>query len=424
MRMTIGAIVVILSVANVGLADTFDAGGANEFTIDFVNISGDTNPASGKGIVDYDYRMGTYEITNDQWNKFTNIYGVPTGFPSDAYSESAYWTGANVPTNNVSWNEVAQFVNWLNTSTGHQIAYKFVGETSFTFTTWSPTDAGYNPDNPLRNSNAMYFLPTEHEWEKAAYWNGAALQTYATIASESLHQGDGNNGTGWNYHDYDDDYATDPIGPWDVGSGSEELNGTYDMMGNVMEWMESPYAFIYGSYRPYRGGSFETGIGALLSTNRATLTRTCESETIGFRVASVPEPTVIKVAVDIKPQACPNPLNVKSKGVLPVAISGSGTVDVYDIDIDSIQLAGVSPLRGNYEDVATPLVDPIECECSTEGPDGYIDLTLKFEIQAIADALGEAYHGEEFILYLTGYLYDGTPIEGSDCIIIRRKGRR
>ncbi len=136
-----------------------------------------------------------------------------------------------------------------------------------------------------------------------------------------------------------------------------------------------------------------------------------------------PKPALV-IAVDIKPQSCPNPLNVKSKGVLPVAIPGSETVDVYDIDIDSIQLAGVSPIRSNYEDVATGLVDPIECECSTEGPDGYIDLTLKFEIQAIADALGEAYDGEEFILYLTGYLYDGTPIEGSDCIIVRRKGRR
>ena len=107
-----------------------------------------------------------------------------------------------------------------------------------------------------------------------------------------------------------------------------------------------------------------------------------------------------------------------------MAIAGSETVDVYEIDIDSIQLAGVSPIRSNFEDVATPLVDPIECECSTEGPDGYVDLTLKFEAEAIADALGEVADGDEFILYLTGFLYDGTAIEGSDCIIVRRKGRR
>ena len=145
----------------------------------------------------------------------------------------------------------------------------------------------------------------------------------------------------------------------------------------------------------------------------------------GLALIIIPEVIVeVEVAVDIKPEACPNPFNVNSKGLLPVAIPGSETVDVYDIDIDSIQLAGVSPIRGNYEDVATPLVDPDECECSTEGPDGYIDLTLRFEDQAIADALGEVADGEEFILYLTGYLNDGTAIEGSDCIIVRREGGR
>ncbi len=42
MKRSILVVVVILSVANIASADTFDAGGANEFTIDFVNISGDS----------------------------------------------------------------------------------------------------------------------------------------------------------------------------------------------------------------------------------------------------------------------------------------------------------------------------------------------------------------------------------------------
>ena len=110
------AIVYVIVVANIASAtiDTFGTG-ANQFTIDFVNISGDTNPASGYGIVNNDYRMGTYEITNDQWNKFANAYGTVTGSPLSAYASSPYWTGTNVPTNNVSWDEGAQFVNWLNT---------------------------------------------------------------------------------------------------------------------------------------------------------------------------------------------------------------------------------------------------------------------------------------------------------------------
>ncbi len=31
-------------------------------------------------------------------------------------------------------------------------------------------------------------------------------------------------------------------------------------------------------------------------------------------------PSTVSVELDIKPQSCPNPLNTKSKGVLPVAV--------------------------------------------------------------------------------------------------------
>jgi len=130
-----------------------------------------------------------------------------------------------------------------------------------------------------------------------------------------------------------------------------------------------------------------------------------------------PEPAT--VAVDIKPGSCPNPLNVKSKGVLPIAILGSENFDVTEIDVLSIQLAGVVPNRSDYEDVATSLVDANECECSTEGPDGYLDLTLKFDTQAIVGAIGEVNDGDEWILELTGSLSDDTLIAGEDCIIIR-----
>ena len=129
----------------------------------------------------------------------------------------------------------------------------------------------------------------------------------------------------------------------------------------------------------------------------------------------------ILVDVDIKPGSCPNPLNVKSLGLLPVAILGSEDFDVSTIDVASIRLAGVAPIRSSYEDVATPVSDSNECECSTEGPDGFLDLTLKFETQRIVEAIGEVDHGDELVLELTGVLSDETPIEGSDCVIIRGK---
>ncbi len=285
-------VAVLLSVANVASAtiDTFGTG-ANQFTIDFVNISGDTNPTSGYGIVNNDYRMGTYEITNDQWNKFTNIYGTPTGSPSYAYDESAYWTGTNVPTDHLSWYEGAQFVNYLNTSTGHQAAYKFTGTQGtgdYTLGVWEAGDTGYDASNPYRNSYAYYFMPSEDEWVKAAYWNGTSLQTYASVGDVTPTQ------SGWNF--YDKEYATDPYGPWDVGSGFEELNGTFDMMGNVWEWMESPYYsgdYLSSSNRGIRGGSYYNNDNILRSSYRSDTDPSYGYYTVGFRVASVPEPATL-----------------------------------------------------------------------------------------------------------------------------------
>jgi probable HAF family extracellular repeat protein len=140
--------------------------------------------------------------------------------------------------------------------------------------------------------------------------------------------------------------------------------------------------------------------------------------------AIVPESDpILEVAVDIKPRACPNPVNVKSKGYLSVAILGTDTLDVNDIDISSIRLEGVAPVRSSFEDVATPTTDPAECACTTEGPDGYEDLVLKFETQEILAILGEVNDGDEFILTITGLLRDNTEIEGSDCIVILKKSK-
>lgn len=92
-------------------ADTFGSG-SNQFTIDFVPISSASNPTGGYGVVNYDYRIGAYEITNDQWTKFKNALGISvTGHPAAAYDADPIGTAANVPTNNVSWYEAAQFVN-------------------------------------------------------------------------------------------------------------------------------------------------------------------------------------------------------------------------------------------------------------------------------------------------------------------------
>ncbi|MBN2293001.1 MAG: SUMF1/EgtB/PvdO family nonheme iron enzyme [Pirellulales bacterium] len=300
---TIFAVFILLEVfaattqADVLIAvDSFGTG-ANQFSIDFVPISNSTNPSSGYGIVDYDYRMGVFEITNDQWNKFTASLGVSVTGSQEGYSYSSYFTGTNVPTDNVSWYEAAQFINWLNTSTGHQAAYKFTGTQGtgdYTFAMWESSDA-WGETNLYRHKDAYYFLPNEDEWFKAAYWNGTTIQDYTTRPGDTLHQGDGVNGTGWNYYD-----TSLPSGPWNVGSGSEELNGTYDMMGNNREWVESPFIiqdYTLGSWRGMRGGTWDNNSTYLVARASIYTPPTNESIRVGFRVASVPEPSTITLSL-------------------------------------------------------------------------------------------------------------------------------
>lgn len=293
---------VSLSVFAAGMtfADTFGIG-ENQFEIEFVTISGRTNPTHGYGIVHNDYRMGVYEITNDQWNKFTHSLGVSlTGTPADAYNRTASYTGLNEPANAVSWYEAAQFVNRLNTINGYQAAYKFTGTqgtSDYTPAAWSAAEAA-GGTNLYRHKDAFYFLPTEDEWVKAAYWNGTALQDYSNASSTDLDSLPYDPytipiSTRWNF--------TPSAGnePWDVGSGAEELNGTYDMMGNAWEWLESPYDDTgYGipSNRGLRGGSFSSGHSMLTSSYRlANMAPQCENDYdfIGFRVASVPQPATV-----------------------------------------------------------------------------------------------------------------------------------
>jgi len=148
------------------------------------------------------------------------------------------------------------------------------------------------------------------------------------------------------------------------------------------------------------------------------------------------------VPVDIKPTSCPNPLNTKSNGVIPVAILGTEEFDVNDIDPVSVHLEGIVPLRWAYEDVATPFdpyIGKVDCDedCNTYGPDGYTDLTLKFEAQEliglfnantldITDAEVTIYNLEDgacLVLELTGELFDGTSIYGEDVVRILKKGK-
>ena len=134
-------------------------------------------------------------------------------------------------------------------------------------------------------------------------------------------------------------------------------------------------------------------------------------------------PIAVEVSVDIKPESCPNPLNVRSKGVVSVAILGTEDFDVTEVDPASVRLEGVAPLRWSWEDVATPFEGEL-CDCHELGADGYSDLILKFDTPEVVAALGAPSDGDVLTLMLTGNLkaeFDSTPIEGADCVVIKAR---
>jgi hypothetical protein len=129
------------------------------------------------------------------------------------------------------------------------------------------------------------------------------------------------------------------------------------------------------------------------------------------------------ILADIHPQSCPNPVIVLSKGVLPVAILGTADFDVTQVNPTSVQLEGIAPLRWSVDDVATPFIGALNdaFDCNILGPDGFADLTLKFDNQEILAAVGPVNDGEDLLLTLTGTLFDGSPIKAMDVVVIQNK---
>jgi hypothetical protein len=149
-------------------------------------------------------------------------------------------------------------------------------------------------------------------------------------------------------------------------------------------------------------------------------------------VITAKESGVIEVDIDIKPGSCPNPLNPKSKGVLPVAVLGTQEFDVTTIDPQTILLGregieeGIAPIRYSYEDVSTPFEGEL-CGCHDLNGDGYLDLTMKFETQELVEQLElNEVAGETISLTLSGNLKEeegGNPVAGDDCVWVLKQGK-
>jgi formylglycine-generating enzyme required for sulfatase activity len=131
-------------------------------------------------------------------------------------------------------------------------------------------------------------LPTEAEWERAASWNPSSREkvewpwgnVFEAARLNSLESGNGD---------------TTAVGRFDP-----ELNGTFDMAGNVWEWTSSlfrPYPYNSSDGREeaqaqgdrvFRGGSWAQTLGKARVFVRQSAAPTYADREIGFRCAANP----------------------------------------------------------------------------------------------------------------------------------------
>ena len=287
MKKYIGTILVVFVGLHGALSATDITHGGTTLSMDFVSIGYPGNPdhpTLGIGGVDYEYRIGTYEVTADQWTTVETAdprIGQKVGLNSN-------------PAGKVSWNEGAKFCNWLTSGDAYVGAYQFDGSGVLTNVDRTAAFSSYG---------TLYVLPTEDEWVKGAYFNAAktniSLYSNGTIVKPTLTEANYSGGIG---------------SSWAVGTGFLELTGTYDMCGNLQEWTETATDGILDDMledRMTRGGAYNFSFSAMKSSSSGSKEPDYQSNNHGIRVVEV----VAAALPDIEP------------AVLSI-VSGAGSVTV------------------------------------------------------------------------------------------------
>ena len=220
------------------------------------------------GSVASTYRIGKFNVTVAQYGAFLNAKAASD--PYGLFNENmeiirdgddgryTYTVEAGKANRPIRWVEPLdgfRFANWLHN--GGRDGDTEKGSYNFT---------ALNTPGP-RTGGARFFLPTEDEWFKAAYYDptkggSGGYWTFAT-RSDSVISALPPGGPGTANFDAvnRDDGGTTDVGAY---SSSPSYYGTFDQTGNTWEWLEPAPATPEISRR--RSGSWENAIGRLGKT--------------------------------------------------------------------------------------------------------------------------------------------------------------
>lgn len=274
--------------------------------IDTVLVADPGNAAdsTGFGAVNYEYRIGTYEVTNSQYTAFLNdvavtdthglynasmasssVGGINRTGSSGNYTYSVKSGMDSKPVNFVSFWDAARFTNWLTSGDTEVGVYNLGGVTS-------PTNNTITRDATAW-ANGGVAVASENEWYKSAYYNPTTGSYTHFVGNDAAPTAEAPPG-GTNSANY-----LNALGNvTDVGSYSQTITsfGTYDQAGNVEEWLDT--ISDSESVRRLRGSNYNRTIQDTSSGDYQETVSDNEGGTLGFRVTSlepIPEPATFAV---------------------------------------------------------------------------------------------------------------------------------